>query len=328
MAELRGMADRAVSAVRARQSAEGYWLTAFTLGTQFEAPHVEMNTFLTAMMIDCLEPIAREYSLDETLDRARRHLAAQIEDDGLVRYHGLPGAPTINTLGFVITPDADDTALCWRITDDGTDPRRKPMLEKLAAYRDARGLYRTWLAPREQYQSLNPGKDPNPTDATIQMHVYMMLRKFDPSAAQDLCVALQRAMREDDLWVYYAKAPLIPYLRAAELRRLGCELPMPPNFLARAPAGQELWNEAVHRIVAARVSIPTAGERQAILALLKRIGTDQFAELQHSPPLLYHNDLTASVSRYYWSEDFGYALWLQLYNLARAPSESGSTTAP
>ena len=35
--------------------------------------------------------------------------------------------------------------------------------------------------------------------------------------------------------------------------------------------------------------------------------------VRRAPPLLYHNDLTASVSRYYWSEDFGYALWLRLY---------------
>lgn len=32
-----------------------------------------------------------------------------------------------------------------------------------------------------------------------------------------------------------------------------------------------------------------------------------------NPPLLYHNDLTASVRRFYWSEDVGYALWLRLY---------------
>lgn len=29
--------------------------------------------------------------------------------------------------------------------------------------------------------------------------------------------------------------------------------------------------------------------------------------------MLYHNDLTATVKRYYWSEDFGYALRLRLY---------------
>ena len=27
----------------------------------------------------------------------------------------------------------------------------------------------------------------------------------------------------------------------------------------------------------------------------------------------YHNDTSATVSRFYWSQDFGYALWLRLY---------------
>jgi hypothetical protein len=30
--------------------------------------------------------------------------------------------------------------------------------------------------------------------------------------------------------------------------------------------------------------------------------------------MLYHNDLTATVARYYWSEDVGYAFWLRLYD--------------
>jgi hypothetical protein len=32
-----------------------------------------------------------------------------------------------------------------------------------------------------------------------------------------------------------------------------------------------------------------------------------------SPPLLYHNDLTASVPRFYSSEEMGHALWLRLH---------------
>jgi hypothetical protein len=40
---------------------------------------------------------------------------------------------------------------------------------------------------------------------------------------------------------------------------------------------------------------------------------DDFAFVREFPPLMYHNDLTASVRRFYWSEDFGYALWLRLY---------------
>ena len=57
----------------------------------------------------------------------------------------------------------------------------------------------------------------------------------------------------------------------------------------------------------------------AVLDLLRALSSDGFASLHRSPPLLYHNDMTASVPRFYWSEEFGYALWLRLYfaNLRR-----------
>ena len=47
--------------------------------------------------------------------------------------------------------------------------------------------------------------------------------------------------------------------------------------------------------------------------MLEALAADDFAAVRRSPPLLYHNDFTASVPRFYWSEDFGYALWLRLY---------------
>jgi hypothetical protein len=316
-ARLSDMADRAESALRASQSEAGFWLTSHTIRPQFEKPLVEMNTFLTAIMIDFLSPIAHRHGLDDSVERARRHLAAQVESNGLVRYHGLPDAPTINKLGYVITPDADDTALAWRITGNASDARWNPMLKQLAAYRDSRGLYRTWLAPQEQYQSLNPGRDPNPADATIQMHIYLMLRELDPPAAKNLCATLQRFINEDDLWVYYAKAPLIPYLRSAELRQKDCAIPLPEDRLSQGIAGQEIWTEVARRLVATLDAPPGSSDKEAIRTLLTKIGRDDFAELRRTPPLLYHNDLTASVSRYYWSPDFGYALWLRLYNLVR-----------
>jgi hypothetical protein len=46
---------------------------------------------------------------------------------------------------------------------------------------------------------------------------------------------------------------------------------------------------------------------------LQNVAGDDFSVVRDSPPLLYHNDMTASVSRFYWSEEFGYALWLRLY---------------
>jgi len=325
--ELDAMAARAAALLRERQTGYGFWLTSYTKELRYEAPQQEMNTFLTSMLVDLLSPVARQRSLDDVVERARRHLAAQIESDGLVRYHGLPDGPTIGTLGAVITPDADDTALAWRIAGPGAgDPRLQHMLGELARYRDARGLYRTWLAPQKKYQNLDPGRDPNPTDIAIQMHVYLMLRELDAPAAQNLCHALQRSLGDKDIWVYYAKAPLVPYLRNAELPQLGCGIPQPTERLALPAAGQEIWSEAVRRLAETMASPQKANVRQAIGNLLGRIGSDDFALLRRSPPLLYHNDLSASVKRFYWSEDFGYALWLRLYEAARV--ETGQLHQP
>lgn len=313
--DLEAMAVRAASLLRKRQTGDGYWLTSHTKELRYEAPQPEMNTFLTSMLVDLLSPVARQQSLEDAVERARRHLAAQIESDGLVRYHGLPDGPTVGTLGLVITPDADDTALAWRIAGlDAGDPRRQRMLAKLDSYRDARGLYRTWLASQKEYQGIDPGVDPNPTDIAIQMHVYLMLRELDPPAARNLCHALQRSFWDEDLWVYYAKAPLVPYLRCVELQHLGCAIPLPTERLELPVVGQGIWCEAVRLLTQTMASPPDPNVRQAISNLLVRIGGDDFARLRRLPPLLYHNDLSATVKRFYWSEDFGYALWLRLYN--------------
>ncbi len=312
--DLDALATRAAALLRDRQNERGYWLTTHTKGLLYEFPKPEMNTYLTAMLVDLLSPVAGPHGLSESVERARAHLGAQIESNGLVRYHGLPDGPTIGTLGHVITPDSDDTALTWKIAGPGNaDPRLRPMLDVLAQYRDSRGFYRTWLAPTNEFQGLDPGKDPNPTDIAIQMHVYLMLREFDPPAARQLELAMQRSFQDDEVWVYYAKSPLVPYLRSAELRQLGCDIPLPSDRLALPAEGQEVWSEAARLYVEIAASPQDAALREAIRSLLERLGSEEFAGLRGSPPMLYHNDLTATVKRYYWSEDFGYALWLRLY---------------
>lgn len=326
-AALDTMAARAASLLRAHQTDDGAWLTAHTKGLRYEAPEPELNTFLTATLVDLLSPLQPAQGLDTPLQRAREHLAAQIESDGLVRYHGLPDGPAIGTLGCAITPDADDTALAWRIAGPGaSDPRRQPMLDVLARYRDARGLYRTWLAPRKRYRCLDPGSDPNPTDFAIQLHVYVMLRELDPPAAQALCGNLQRAFRDEDIWVYYAKSALLPYLRVAELRQRGCTLPLPVERLALPAVGQAIWSEAAQSLVELTESPGTVAAQQAAQRVLAQLGAEDFAAIRRSPPLLYHNDLSATVRRYYWSEDVGYALWLRLYEASR--SDIGSPVPP
>jgi hypothetical protein len=313
-ASLGTLAARAAQRLRDDQAGPGYWLTSFTSGPQYAASQKEMNTYVTSVLVDLLAPVARQQGLAGPVARARRHLAAQIEPSGLVRYHGLPDAPTIGTLGCVITPDADDTALAWRISGSGAgDPRARRMLSTLARYRDGRGLYRTWLAQQDRYRCLDPGTDPDPADLTIQTHVYLMLRQVDPPAASRLCGAMRRVAQDRAVWVYYAKTALVPYLRAAEVERLGCALPLPAGRLARPVPGQEWWSEVVRRLVQTGASRPDPEARQEIRDVLSRLASDDFALLRGAPPLLYHNDLSATVNRYYWSEDAGYAMWLRLY---------------
>lgn len=306
-------ARRAVAVLTSRQQDPGYWLTSYTDAARFESPRLEMNVFVNAVMIDVLDPVAAAAGLGDSLQRARHYLAGQIEDGGLVRYHGRPDAPTIGTLGCAITPDADDTALVWRIAP-GAHPELLPTaLATLDRFRTPDGLYRTWLAPRDRYQCIDPGTDANPADVGIQMHVLMLLAQADPPAAHALCGALERAIAEDRIWVYYRAAPLLPILRQADLQRAGCSLQLPPSRLQTTVPGQEIWVAAaqlLQRIVEAKGPAPASAE---ILALLQSLAQDDFSSLRRSPPLLYHNDLTASVRRYYWSEELGYALWLRLY---------------
>lgn len=81
---------------------------------------------------------------------------------------------------------------------------------------------------------------------------------------------------------------------------------------------QEIWVSLVRLLGRARTpGGPPAQDtksQEEIQAVLRQLSRDNFALLRKNPPLLYHNDLTATVPRYYWSEDAGYALWLRLYN--------------
>jgi hypothetical protein len=305
---------KAAAKLREHQQAAGYWLTAYTSETRFHEPRPEMNTFLTALLVDLLNPLAATSGLEDNLQRARRHLTSQIEPGGLVRYHGLPNAPGIGTLGCVITPDTDDTALVWRLAPD---PDRSRLLAALAAierYRTSEGLYRSWLAPRDAYQCLDPGRDPNPADIAIQMHLLLLLSEVRPPAAHALCQALRSVIDEDRVWVYYRKTPLIPILRLPDLRRAGCALELPASRMRTDIPDQQIWVTVVRLLTGAT---PTGGSRPdptLMRAMLRELARDDFALIRTNPPLLYHNDLTATVARYYWSEDVGYAFWLRLYD--------------
>jgi hypothetical protein len=306
--DLEASARTAVERLREHQQEAGYWLTVYTKGTEFEAYRQELNTFLNAFLLDLLEPLESSGRLGNSLERARQYLTAQIEPSGLVRYHGVPNAPGIGTLGCVITPDADDTALVWRLAP-GDVRLRTNAVATLKQYRRDDGLYRTWLAPQAAYECINPGRDPNPADIAIQMHVLLFLAKAEPPSAGALCKALKPVINDDRVWVYYSNAPLVPLIRLKDLQDAGCELELSQSRMVSSLPDQAPWVSVASMLSARQKQLSTVDVER----LLRQIAGNDFSIVRRNPPLLYHNDLTASVSRYYWSEDAGYALWLRLY---------------
>jgi hypothetical protein len=307
-------ARKAAARIREHHQKQGYWLTAYTSGTSFHDPRPEMNTFLTALLVDLLDPLAAATGLGDNLQRARRHLTAQIEDGGLVRYHGRPDGPGIGTLGCAITPDTDDTALVWRLAPGPDRAQLTAALATIDRYRTAEGLYRSWLAPREAYQCLDPGSDPNPADIAIQMHLLLLLSEVRPAAGRALCDALRPVVDEDRVWVYYRKAPLIPILRLPDLHRAGCTLGLPESRMHTDVPDQQIWTSVARLLAAPSTPGGSPPDPVLIRAVLRELARDDFALIRTNPPLFYHNDITATVPRYYWSEDLGYALWLRLYD--------------
>jgi hypothetical protein len=305
--------DIVLSVLTARQQMPGYWLTSHTDEPRFDRARVEMNTFVNSMMIDILNPVAKAVGLEHTLQRTRHYLANQIEAEGLVRYHGRPEGPIIGTLGCAITPDTDDTALVWRIAPSPRADLLSVALATLRLFRTSDGLYRTWLAPIDRYECIDRGKDPNPADVGIQMHVFMLLAQVDPAAAQALCGTLMRVINKDRIWIYYQTAPLIPILRQIDLQSAGCPVQLPISRLQVTVPGQDIWVTAAQllgRVARGSEHIVTSAE---VIKLLRTLAQEKFLIVRQSPPLLYHNDFTASVRRFYWSEELGYALWLRLY---------------
>ncbi len=304
----------AVQMLAYRQQEGGYWLTEHTQAAVFSQPAPELNIFANAQIVDILAPVAAAAAVQPMLAHTRQFLQQQIESTGLVRYHGNPALPTHGSLSCKITPDADDTALVWRLAPVDDAALRDRALATLREFRNSDGLYRTWLARREDYECIDPGKDPNPVDIGIQINVLRWLYEAQPPAAQALCQALQQRAGDASLWVYYQRAPAVVRWSRDGLQRAGCPLPLPEASLSTSVPGQQRWLDLIDRNQRlGTLQRPAPAERAADVQLLTSLAAAGFAALRQEPLLFYHNDLTATVSRYYWSQEMAYALWLRLY---------------
>jgi hypothetical protein len=321
----------AAQAIRRHQSPAGYWTTPVTAGPLFQSPTTELNVFTPAVMIDLLAPVSRETGFTDVLTRARGYLRLQIEATGLVRYHGAPRSTDAGERGCELPPDADDTSLVWRIAPRPEKRLMSAARREIERYRTDDGLYRTWLADEATYKcfySRHAGSEWNPPDVAVEMHVYLFLVGHDRAAAGRLCEALRRRMDDDRIWVWYTIAPLLPVLREADLARDGCSLRVPESRVERAVPGQAPYLTQARLLKSLLVKDgPPPPSPEPYLQALREMAARNFASVASTPPLLYHNNLSASPPHYHWSEDVGYALWLRLY-VETARRWSGSLPLP
>ena len=317
--DLAASSARAAAMIRGHQAADGHWPTAVTLGPQFQHPGSEVNVFTPAVIIDLLDPVAAEAGLTDAVARGREYLRRHIEPTGLVRYHGDPGPVPPALRGCELPPDADDTALLWRIAPVPDAARLGAALREIDRYQDGEGLYRTWLADERAYRCFYvryAGPEWNPPDVAVEMHVHMFLAEHDRAAAGRLCEALRRRIDDDRIWIWYTVAPFVPLLREIDLARSGCAIRIPQSRLDRAVAGQEPYLRLATLLRTLLLDqAPPGTERspEPYLRALRDVAAGDFAAIRHAPPLVYHNDLGAYPPHYHWSTDVGYALWLRLY---------------
>ena len=154
---------------------------------------------------------------------------------------------------------------------------------------------------------------PGEEESLCDLRVGQSRRDQESDLALALCQALQQRIAEDRIWVWYTVAPLLPLLREVDLARVGCAVRVPESRLQRAVPGQEAYMAAGRLFRDLSLGADSRPLREAALGALSALAARRFASLTETPPLLYHNALSASPPHYHWSEDVGYTLWLRLY---------------
>lgn len=310
---LKRMATIAADRIRSAQHEKGFWISLDTPHPVYTNKARKQPPLLpSTIIIDLIGPYAPQNGLENEMQRARNYLAYQIEDNGLVRYFGRPDQSHLaQQYCATISPDADDTSLAWRTAINPNRSLLPKTLKRLKAYRNEAGLYRTWLAPQNEYQCVVPGNDPNPVDIVVQLHLIQFFNHFEMFEEKNkLCQLAKTNIGNPKLWVYYTHAPLIPIVRESALSQLGCDIRIPSLITSKTFDSQKQWLRLAYFVRDYALGSPP--EKKLVKQTLAELATGDFDFIEHNPPLLYHNDMSSN-QRYYWSKDVGLAFWLRVY---------------
>jgi hypothetical protein len=171
---------------------------------------------------------------------------------------------------------------------------------------------RTWFEEPITSPCIVPGAVPNPVDFGANLHLYLMFERYGKKEeAGRLCEILPRIVAGREHWVWYRYAPLIPYLRIREASRTGCRIPFPPWIPRSLAPHQEIYLTMAEVLMDLEEEKEVSEER--VSSLLEELSRRDFAYIQKTPPLLYHNDPTSPIRRFYFSPHYGWGLWLRLY---------------
>ena len=271
-----------------------------------------MNTYLTSLLVDLLDPLAAAAGLGDSVQRARRHLT---------------GADRGQRTGALSRPPRRPRHRHAGLRDHAGHRRHGARLADRAAAGSSTALRprsRPSTATARPTASIAPGSR-RATAISASIRAAIRTRPTSPSrctccscccrssrrqAAR--CARRSRRHLDDDrIWVYYQRSPLVPILRTtrSRARRLPAELPASRMRTAFRASRSGCRSSVAGARTAAEATAGRGGGRPRCCASSPATTSRSCAQ---SPPLLYHNDLTATVPRYYWSEDVGYALWLRL----------------
>ena len=154
--------------------------------------------------------------------------------------------------------------------------------------------------------------DPNPVDMGIQAHIYLLLSKHAPDRASRLCKAMELGLSNRNHWPYYLHAPWVFTLREADLEAAGCALRIPESIVSLGVPGQQPYLELARLIRDGRIRGVLRVQQKRAREFLRQLAADDFAASESNPLLLYHNDPTSPIPRYYWSRELALTLWLRL----------------